>query len=67
MFRFLSFRFRCWSISTGKPLKIFNGHQGTVRCLAMSGDKLVSGSKDKAVKGEFGVKNNHVIYNNNVE
>ncbi|XP_033118488.1 CMT1A duplicated region transcript 1 protein-like [Anneissia japonica] len=41
---------RCWDLKTGRPIKIFRGHQGTVICLDMFEDFLVSGGKDNAVK-----------------
>ncbi|XP_038064299.1 CMT1A duplicated region transcript 1 protein-like [Patiria miniata] len=45
---------RCWDVKSGKPLKIFHGHQDTILCLDMSHDRrdslVVSGGKDKVVK-----------------
>ncbi|XP_064624402.1 F-box and WD repeat domain containing protein 10B-like [Lineus longissimus] len=41
---------RCWDIKTGKCLKIFRGHQGTVQCLSLYKDLVVSGAKDNNCK-----------------
>ena len=43
---------RCWDIKTGKPKKIFHGHQDSILCLDMYEDVLVSGAKDNEVKGK---------------
>ena len=46
---------RCWSIETGKCIKIFQGHQQTVGCLSMFDleDRIVSGSNDNTCRGKF--------------
>ncbi|XP_072044586.1 F-box and WD repeat domain containing protein 10B-like isoform X2 [Amphiura filiformis] len=41
---------RCWDIKTGKPKKIFHGHQDSILCMNMYEDILVSGAKDNEVK-----------------
>ncbi|MBN3290916.1 FBW10 protein, partial [Polypterus senegalus] len=41
---------RCWSLATGSCLKIFRGHMGTIHCLDLCGNRLVSGAKDCRVK-----------------
>uniref|UniRef100_A0A8C8VQK8 F-box domain-containing protein n=1 Tax=Pelusios castaneus TaxID=367368 RepID=A0A8C8VQK8_9SAUR len=41
---------RCWNIFTGACVRIFNGHTGTVTCLDLFKNKLVSGAKDCMVK-----------------
>ncbi|XP_063961224.1 F-box and WD repeat domain containing protein 10B-like [Lytechinus pictus] len=41
---------RCWDIVSGRPVKIFHGHVGTILCLDMYENTLVSGSKDNQVK-----------------
>ncbi|XP_072168163.1 F-box and WD repeat domain containing protein 10B-like [Diadema setosum] len=41
---------RCWDIASGRPMKHFHGHMGTILCLDMYEDTLVSGSKDNQVK-----------------
>ncbi|XP_022092687.1 CMT1A duplicated region transcript 1 protein-like [Acanthaster planci] len=45
---------RCWDVKTGKPQRIFHGHQDTILCLDMSHDRkdslVVSGGKDNVVK-----------------
>jgi WD40 repeat protein len=43
---------RVWELATGKELKQFDGHVGSVFCLAVSGDgrRLVSGSGDKTMR-----------------
>uniref|UniRef100_A0A8C4TEN2 F-box and WD repeat domain containing 10 n=1 Tax=Erpetoichthys calabaricus TaxID=27687 RepID=A0A8C4TEN2_ERPCA len=41
---------RCWSLANGSCLKIFRGHMGTIHCLDLCGNRLVSGAKDCRVK-----------------
>lgn len=41
---------RCWSLKTGMCTRIFHGHFGTINCLDLCGDRLVSGAKDCRVK-----------------
>ncbi|XP_062382976.1 F-box and WD repeat domain containing protein 10B [Sardina pilchardus] len=41
---------RCWNLKTGTCTTLFRGHKGTINCLDLHGDKLVSGSKDGRVK-----------------
>ncbi|XP_071953237.1 F-box and WD repeat domain containing protein 10B-like isoform X2 [Antedon mediterranea] len=41
---------RCWDLTSGRPIKIFHGHQGTITCLDMFEDFIVSGGKDNEVK-----------------
>jgi F-box/WD-40 domain protein 10 len=45
---------RCWSIATGKCLRIFQGHQQTVTCLTMHDalERIISGSTDKTCKSK---------------
>ncbi len=43
-------RIRVWDVATGRCEGTLAGHTGTVRCLAVSGDRLVSGSGDKTAK-----------------
>ncbi len=44
---------RCWSIETGKCIRIFQGHQQTVTCLSMfdEDERIVSGSNDNTCRG----------------
>ncbi|XP_068439558.1 F-box and WD repeat domain containing protein 10B isoform X2 [Clinocottus analis] len=37
---------RCWSLKTGKCEMLLNGHTGTINCLDVHADRLVSGAKD---------------------
>lgn len=39
-------------MKTGVCTKIFHGHFGTINCLDLCGDRLVSGAKDCRVKGK---------------
>ena len=41
---------RVWNISTGICQHILYGHTSTVRCLALHGDIVVSGSRDATVR-----------------
>ena len=43
---------RCWSIETGKCVRIFQGHQHTITCLAMhqETERMISGSLDRTCK-----------------
>ncbi len=41
---------RVWDVATGRCKGTLDGHTGDVRCLAVSGDRLVSGSGDKTAK-----------------
>jgi WD40 repeat protein len=41
---------RVWNVATGVCDWVLEGHMGTVRCLAVSGTGLVSGSDDRSVK-----------------
>ncbi|NXW58158.1 FBW10 protein, partial [Eurystomus gularis] len=41
---------RCWNIYSGACVKIFNGHSGTVTCLDLREELLVSGARDGMVK-----------------
>ncbi|XP_030630705.1 CMT1A duplicated region transcript 1 protein [Chanos chanos] len=41
---------RCWNLRTGTCTMLFRGHQGTINCLDLHGDQLVSGAKDCKVK-----------------
>nr|XP_033816684.1 CMT1A duplicated region transcript 1 protein [Geotrypetes seraphini] len=41
---------RYWNLHTGACVKIFYGHTGTITCLDLHMDKLVSGAKDCKVK-----------------
>ncbi|MBN3307591.1 FBW10 protein, partial [Amia calva] len=41
---------RCWNLKTGVCMKIFRGHLGTINCLDLHGNRLVSGAKDCKVK-----------------
>ncbi|XP_073774898.1 F-box and WD repeat domain containing protein 10B isoform X11 [Danio rerio] len=41
---------RCWNLKTGMCMMIFHGHFGTINCLDLVGDRLVSGAKDCRVK-----------------
>nr|XP_006635506.1 PREDICTED: CMT1A duplicated region transcript 1 protein isoform X1 [Lepisosteus oculatus] len=41
---------RCWNLQTGACMKIFRGHLGTISCLDLHGNRLVSGAKDCKVK-----------------
>ncbi|NXE85077.1 FBW10 protein, partial [Cochlearius cochlearius] len=41
---------RCWNIYSGACVKIFNGHSGTITCLDLHGEQLVSGARDGMVK-----------------
>ncbi|XP_036401463.1 CMT1A duplicated region transcript 1 protein [Megalops cyprinoides] len=41
---------RCWNLTTGICTMLFRGHFGTINCLDLHGNKLVSGAKDCRVK-----------------
>ncbi len=41
---------RVWNVATGVCDWVLQGHTGGVRCLAVSGTRLVSGSYDRSVK-----------------
>ncbi|XP_071673006.1 F-box/WD repeat-containing protein 10-like [Patagioenas fasciata] len=41
---------RCWNIYSGACVKVFNGHYGTVTCLDLHEEQLVSGARDGMVK-----------------
>ncbi|XP_010577791.1 PREDICTED: CMT1A duplicated region transcript 1 protein [Haliaeetus leucocephalus] len=41
---------RCWNIYSGACTKIFNGHCGTITCLDLHEEQLVSGARDGMVK-----------------
>uniref|UniRef100_A0A673JVD6 F-box and WD repeat domain containing 10 n=1 Tax=Sinocyclocheilus rhinocerous TaxID=307959 RepID=A0A673JVD6_9TELE len=41
---------RCWNLKTGVCMIIFHGHFGTINCLDLYEDRLVSGAKDCRVK-----------------
>lgn len=43
---------RCWSLKTDLCVMALYGHTGTVNCLDVHADRLVSGAKDCLVKGE---------------
>lgn len=47
----LLFTCRCWNLKTDRCVMALYGHTGTVNCLDLHGDRLVSGSKDRLVKG----------------
>lgn len=48
----LLFSCRCWNLKTDRCVMALYGHTGTVNCLDVYGDRLVSGSKDRLVKGQ---------------
>ncbi|NWR39723.1 FBW10 protein, partial [Tachuris rubrigastra] len=41
---------RCWNIHSGACMKTFNGHYGTITCLDLHKEQLVSGAGDGMVK-----------------
>ena len=41
---------RVWNVATGECCRKLGGHTEVVRCLTVSGTRLVSGSEDKSVK-----------------
>ncbi|XP_070708339.1 F-box and WD repeat domain containing protein 10B [Pempheris klunzingeri] len=41
---------RCWNLKTDKCVMVLYGHTGTVNCLDVHADRLVSGAKDCLVK-----------------
>ncbi|KAG7227685.1 hypothetical protein INR49_029446, partial [Caranx melampygus] len=41
---------RCWNLKTDSCVMELYGHTGTINCLDVHGDRLVSGSKDSFVK-----------------
>ncbi|XP_037546874.1 F-box/WD repeat-containing protein 10 [Nematolebias whitei] len=41
---------RCWNLQTDRCEKVLYGHTGTINCLDVHADKLVSGAKDHTVK-----------------
>ncbi|XP_059387548.1 F-box and WD repeat domain containing protein 10B isoform X2 [Carassius carassius] len=41
---------RCWNLKTGVCMIIFHGHFGTINCLDLYEERLVSGAKDCRVK-----------------
>ncbi|KAM3591493.1 uncharacterized protein V6R79_002674 [Siganus canaliculatus] len=41
---------RCWSLKTEACVMVLSGHTGTVNCLDVHADKLVSGARDCLVK-----------------
>ncbi|NXK42853.1 FBW10 protein, partial [Piprites chloris] len=41
---------RCWNIHSGACMKTFNGHYGTITCLDLHKEQLVSGAGDGIVK-----------------
>uniref|UniRef100_A0A4W5PRK3 F-box and WD repeat domain containing 10 n=1 Tax=Hucho hucho TaxID=62062 RepID=A0A4W5PRK3_9TELE len=41
---------RCWNLKTGVCLMLFRGHLGTINCLDLHGNCLVSGANDCKVK-----------------
>lgn len=43
---------RCWNATTGRCMKIFQGHQSTVTCLAVCDTKIASGSYDRTCRGK---------------
>lgn len=43
---------RCWNLKTDRCLMALYGHTGTVNCLDVHADRLVSGAKDCQVKGK---------------
>ncbi|XP_071673248.1 F-box/WD repeat-containing protein 10-like [Patagioenas fasciata] len=40
----------CWNIYSGACVKVFDGHRGTVTCLDLHEEQLVSGARDGMVK-----------------
>jgi F-box/WD-40 domain protein 10 len=46
---------RCWSLDTGKCLRIYQGHQQTVSCIYMQDERetIITGSSDKTCRGLF--------------
>lgn len=47
---------RCWNLKSDRCVMALYGHTGTVNCLDLHGDRLVSGSKDRLVKGQQSIK-----------
>ncbi len=45
---------RCWSLETGKCLRIYQGHQQTVSCISMydEHERIITGSSDRSCKGK---------------
>lgn len=43
---------RYWDLKSGACTRIFSGHQGTITCIDLCKNRLVSGGKDCQVKGE---------------
>uniref|UniRef100_A0A3Q3JNP7 Uncharacterized protein n=1 Tax=Monopterus albus TaxID=43700 RepID=A0A3Q3JNP7_MONAL len=41
---------RCWNLKTGRCEMVLYGHTGTISCLDIHADTLVSGAKDRTVK-----------------
>ncbi|XP_072229389.1 F-box and WD repeat domain containing protein 10B [Leuresthes tenuis] len=41
---------RCWNLKTNECEMVLYGHTGTIRCLDVHADRLVSGAKDHTVK-----------------
>ncbi|MCI4384555.1 hypothetical protein PGIGA_G00040030 [Pangasianodon gigas] len=41
---------RCWNLKTGACVMLFSGHMGTITCLDLHGNHLVSGARDCKVK-----------------
>lgn len=47
---------RCWNLKTDRCVMALYGHSGTVNCLDVHADRLVSGAKDCQVKGIYIVR-----------
>lgn len=47
---------RCWCLKTDKCVMALYGHTGTVNCLDVHADRLVSGAKDCLIKGKKPLK-----------
>lgn len=52
---------RCWNLQTDRCEKVLYGHTGTINCLDVHADKLVSGAKDHTVKGKWQVGDDVLI------
>ena len=54
---------RCWSLETGRCLKLYQGHERTVTCLAVFLDLIAAGGNDNLCLGkEMNCQIRHVRY-----
>lgn len=44
---------RVWNIETGEAMHVLSGHSASVRCIEVSGNKVVSGSYDSTCRVSY--------------